>query len=83
LSALDLAPEEEDQIIMMTGVGGSEAVIEKRVEAMAVGDLQISPFTIQMGALDYGLKFDGILGADFLLQAEAQMNFKTLTLGKG
>jgi hypothetical protein len=30
-----------------------------------------------MGALDYSLELNGILGADFLLQAGAQIDVKT------
>lgn len=83
LAAVDLFPEGKDEIITMTGIGGSETVIEKQVEALEVGNLSVSPFTIQMGALDYSLKLDGILGADFLLATGAQINFKTMTIDRG
>jgi hypothetical protein len=36
-----------------------------------------------MGALDYGIPMDGILGVDFLLQASAHIDLKALTLTKG
>jgi hypothetical protein len=80
LAPLGLFPRGTDEVIMMIGIGGGEAVIQKQLEAIEVGDLRVNPFTIQMGALDYGLKLDGILGADFLLAVGAQINFKTLTL---
>jgi hypothetical protein len=73
----------EDRIRYMVGIGGTESVIEKEVEAIEIGDLRVSRFLVQLGALNYGFEIDGILGADFLLQAKAQINFNTLILSAG
>ena len=83
MERVDLKLSNEDPIRYMIGIGGTEAVIEKEVEAIVVGDLRVSHFSIQLGALNYGFDLDGILGADFLLQAKAQINFNTFTLGRG
>jgi predicted aspartyl protease len=72
----------EDAIVYMVGIGGSEAVVEKQIEALEVGDLRVSPFKIQLGKLNYGFKMDGILGLDFLLKTSAQLNFNTLEITK-
>jgi hypothetical protein len=69
-----------DVIRTMRGIGGVERVIEKQVDALEVGTLKISPFTIQMGAMDYGIPMDGILGADFLLQTGAVLDFDALKI---
>jgi len=47
---------------------------------LAVSDLSVNSFRIQLGALDYGVAMDGIIGTDFLLQAGAQIDFKTRTI---
>lgn len=39
--------EPTDRIREMVGIGGSETVIEKRIEAVEVGELIVRPFTIQ------------------------------------
>ena len=64
--------------------GGEEAVVKKQVEAIEVGDLIASPFSIQMGALQYGFDFvlDDILGFDFLRQVKAQLDFDTMEIQK-
>lgn len=73
----------DDTIREMVGVGGGiEYVIEKTIEGIAVGDLVVRPFRIQVGALDYRIQMSGILGFDFLQQAGAMINFKTLEIGK-
>ena len=36
--------------------------------------------TIQMGAFDYGIPIEGILGLDFLLQVEARIDFKAMII---
>ncbi len=72
----------EDRIIRMRGVGGTDPVVQKQVDAVEVGDLVVAPMTIQVGGLEYGFPMDGILGLDFLLQTGAQINFSTLEIGK-
>lgn len=79
---IGLKLEMEDMIQQMFGVGEGEYVIEKQVSEIIVGDMRLSPFTIQMGAVAYGLPMDGILGLDFLLQAEAVIDLKNLVLRK-
>ena len=73
----------DDTIREMVGVGGGiEYVIEKMIDAIEVGDLVVRPFKIQVGALDYRIQMRGILGFDFLQQAGAFVDFKTLQIGK-
>lgn len=72
-----------DIIRTMQGIGGVERVIEKQIDSLQVGTLIASPIKIQMGAMDYGMPMDGILGADFLLQTRAIIDFSTLEIRKG
>jgi hypothetical protein len=80
LLTIGVVPSPTDQIRFMAGIGGREAVIEKQIETLAVGNLIISPFTIQLGAVDYGFAINGIMGMDFLLTAGAVIDLHTLTI---
>lgn len=71
VAGLGLRPEPEDPLRRIRGVGGSEYVFEKSVSMIRVGNLRQRDFTIQVGAMDYGLRCDGILGLDFLLRTRA------------
>jgi hypothetical protein len=69
-----------DQLRFLRGIGGLEAVVEKTIDALEVGSLVVAPFTIEMGAVDYGFPLDGILGIDFLLRTQAVIDLHTLQL---
>lgn len=71
-----------DRIVRLQGVGGMEIVVQTQIEALQVGDLVVRPMVIQLGELDYAIPMDGILGLDFLLQTGAQIDLKTLEIGK-
>ena len=73
---LDYAPE--DPLHRIHGVGGSEFVFMKRVDQVAVGELQVSDFAVEIGAMDYGFQLDGIIGTDFLLAVGAIIDLNTL-----
>lgn len=80
LVALGVIPEPTDQIRFLHGIGGDEAVIEKSIDALQIGDLFADPFTIQMGAMEYGIPMDGIIGLDFLLRVQVIIDFKALKI---
>ena len=75
--------EPSDRIRSMTGVGGSELVIEKQIDPIEVDQVVVSPFVIQMGTLDYGMALDSILGTDFLLRVGALIDLGKLDLSVG
>lgn len=70
--------EPDDQIQRIRGVGGSEFVFIKKVDALIAGTLKVKSFPVQVGAMDYGFSIDGILGMDFLLKARAVIDLVTL-----
>ncbi len=72
-----------DEIKFMRGVGGSEPVVEKQIDFIEVGDLHATALTIEIGALDYGFSINGILGMNFLKQANALIDLKTMEIRKG
>lgn len=71
VSRVGIFPGPADIVRRVVGVGGSEFVITKRVERLALGEIQIPGFAIQIGAMDYGFPIQGLLGLDFLLRFKA------------
>lgn len=72
----------EDQLRYMRGIGGLEPVVEKYIDRLEVAELHVIRFRIQLGALDYGISMNGIIGADFLRATGARIDFQKLTIGK-
>lgn len=78
LQEIGLEMDAHDPIYRIRGVGGTEFVFGKRVDALALGMLSVKDFEIEVGALAYGFDLDGILGMDFLLQLRAVIDLDTL-----
>ena len=78
--AVGLQYEANDTVSRIRGVGGAEFVFAKQVERLSLGALQVSDFVIEVGAMDYGLDLDGILGMDFLLQVGAVIDLAALEI---
>jgi len=64
----------------MSGIGGREPVIEKSIQALHVGNIVMSPCIVQMGALNYGISVDGILGMDFLSNMGTVINLHSFVV---
>ena len=75
-----LAPN--DQLRRLRGVGGHEHVF-MRQERFAVGDHGLDTFTLEIGEMDYGFEFGGIIGMDFLRAARALINLGDLSITFG
>lgn len=69
--AIGLEYGADDVVHRIRGVGGAEFVFAKRTESLAVDDLRLTNFEIEVGAMDYGFAIDGIIGMDFLSQVKA------------
>ncbi len=83
LTKVDVHLQMTDKIVFLTGIGdGREVVVKKQIDALAVENMVAAPFTIQIGALDYGFKLDGIIGSDFLIHVSAVLDFETLEMRK-
>ena len=78
LAKIGVFLEPADSLRRIRGVGGSEFVFVKTLEQLTVGFLQAKAFAVEVGALDYGLAQDGILGMDFLLKTSAVIDLGTL-----
>jgi len=79
---IGLQLEPNDAIHRIRGVGGTEFVFTKRVDKLSLGTLQANDFEIEVGAMDYGLEIEGIIGMDFLLQVRAIVDFAQLEIKK-
>ena len=78
--AVGLQYEADDLVQRIRGVGGAEFVFIKRLDRLSVGELQVSDFNIEVGAMDYGFAIDGIIGTDFLLQVGAVIDLSRLEI---
>jgi hypothetical protein len=72
--------ETHDPVHRIRGVGGAEFVFIKRLDRLSVGELQVSDFAIEVGAMEYGFAIDGIIGTDFLLQVGAVIDLSRLEI---
>ena len=77
---LGLVPGPDDPIQRVRGVGGSEFVLSKRLDSLSLGDLSVSSFPIQIGAMDYGFPIQGLIGLNFLVQAGAVIDLANLEI---
>ena len=71
LDKIGIKPEPNDRLKSVSGVGGNEVVYERKVDFIKVDDHKINNFLIQVGAMEYGFKINGIIGMDFLTKSNA------------
>ncbi len=78
LAKLGIVPEPNDALRRVVGVGGSEFVVAKKIERIALGEIEVPEFPIQMGAMDYGFPIQGLLGTDFFIRAGVVLDLARL-----
>jgi predicted aspartyl protease len=76
-----LAPS--DPLRRLRGVGGHEHVFVRRVDRFAIDGHGIDGFALEIGEMDYGFDFGGIIGMDFLRVARAVIDLGQLTIDLG
>lgn len=69
-----------DTLRRLRGVGGHEHVFARRVDSFAIGDRGLANFELEIGEMDYGFQFGGILGMDFLRAAGAVIDLGRLSI---
>ena len=79
--SIGIVAEVNDMIYRISGVGGSEFVYSKTIDAVKIGNIQTNDVTLEIGAMNYGFDLDGIIGLDLLKQMKAIINIDKLTLG--
>jgi predicted aspartyl protease len=80
LLEIGIVPEPSDALHRLRGVGGTEYAFTKRLDLLAVGDMEVPDFEIEVGAMDYGFPAEGILGLDYLLRTGALIDLRRLEL---
>jgi len=68
----------DDAVHRIHGVGGTEFVFSKTLERLAVGDIHVDDFEIEVGGMNYGFEMDGIIGLDFLLRVGAVIDLAAM-----
>ena len=76
--SVGLIPMPEDPIHEIRGVGGVEIVFSKVIDCLAVGDLVVENFEVEVGLMDYGIEMDGIVGLNFLTETRAFIDLERL-----
>ena len=61
-------------------MGGHEHVFVRKIDRFAIDGRGLEGLEIEMGELDYGFHFGGILGMDFLRAAGAILDLGALTI---
>jgi predicted aspartyl protease len=77
---IGLTVELDDVLGTISGVGGSEFVFFKTVDAIEVNGFRIENFQVDIGTMNYGINIDGIIGMDFLLKAKGIIDLNELIL---
>jgi hypothetical protein len=72
----------DDVIHRIRGVGGAEFVFSKTIDQIAIDDLVLQRFDVEVGVMDYGVTLDGIIGMDFLLQVGAVIDLAQLRISR-
>ena len=80
LLEIGVVPEPADALHRLRGVGGTEYAFTKNLDLLAVGDMKVPGFEIEVGAMDYGFPAEGILGLDFLLRTGGLIDLRRLEL---
>lgn len=80
LLTIGLHYEPDDLVHRIRGVGGAEFVFTKQIGCLALDELQVTNFEIEVGAMDYGFEIDGIIGMDFLTKVGAVIDLLHLEI---
>ena len=75
-----LVPRPEDALHEIRGVGGVEIVFARKIDCLMVGEFAVENFEVEIGAMEYGIAIDGIVGLDFLTQMKAILDFDRLEM---
>jgi hypothetical protein len=80
LLSLGVRYEMDDVIHRIRGIGGAEFVFSKTIDRIAIENLVLHNFDVEVGVMDYGVTLDGIIGMDFLLQVGAVIDLAQLRI---
>lgn len=72
--------EPDDILHRIRGVGGSEFVYEKTMNAITIGTVRVADFAVQISGMDYGFEIDAIVGLDLLTRLNAIIDMRQLQI---
>ncbi|MEX1030809.1 MAG: aspartyl protease family protein [Paenibacillaceae bacterium] len=76
LEIIGVVPEEYDVVDAIRGVGGIEYVYTKQLDQLKLDQTILENFQVEIGNMDYGFDLDGIIGFDFISDAELVIDTK-------
>lgn len=76
LEIIGVVPEEYDVVDAIRGVGGVEYVYTKQLDQLKLDQTILENFQVEIGNMDYGFDLDGIIGFDFISDAELVIDTK-------
>jgi len=80
LEEIGIIQEPNDPLEVIRGVGGSEFVFIKLIEEIEIDGLKVSDFQVEVGAMDYGIEMEGIIGLDILMKLGVKIDLRQLTI---
>ncbi len=67
---IGIKPEGTDKTAIIHGIGGTEIVFTKCFDSVMLGEWSVNSCKVEIGAMDYGIDIQGILGFDFIRTAK-------------
>lgn len=80
VEAVDIAPELDDILYTIRGVGGIETVYTRHVQSLTIGQRALENVEIEIGGMNYGFSINGILGMDVLTRTGAVIDLNRFTI---
>ena len=80
VEAVDIAPELDDILYTIRGVGGIETVYTRHVQTLTIGQRALENVEIEIGGMNYGFSINGILGTDVLTRTGAVIDLNRFTI---
>lgn len=80
LEEIGIRQEPNDPLEVIRGVGGSEFVFIKIIKEIEIDGMKVNNFQVEVGAMDYGIDMDGIIGLDLLMKLGVKIDLKALLI---
>jgi len=80
LEEIGIQQEPTDALEIIRGVGGNEFVFIKELDEIELDGMSVSHFKVEVGAMDYGIEMDGIIGLDILMKLGVKIDLENLKI---
>ncbi|MBF4696089.1 retropepsin-like aspartic protease [Fusibacter ferrireducens] len=80
LEEIGIRQEPSDPLEVIRGVGGSEFVFIKIIEEIEIDGMKVNEFQVEVGAMDYGIEMDGIIGLDISMKLGVKIDLGELKI---